>query len=29
MAWMVAPPQSAERVPGETFGHDVLEPFAG
>lgn len=29
MAWMVAPPLLAGRVPGETFGHDALEPLPG
>jgi len=28
MAWMAAPPQPAG-APGETFGHDVLEPLPG
>jgi len=29
MAWMAVPPIKAVCVPGETFGHDALEPFAG
>ena len=29
MAWMAASPPAGVRVPGETFGHDALEPLPG
>ncbi|SEI82049.1 hypothetical protein [Frateuria terrea] len=29
MAWMAAPPQAGGALPGETFGHDALEPLPG